>query len=601
MRLRTWTASVAMLLVLATSSLAQQPARVRWIATKDSAGTRVSVSPSGNLLLLETSSGLVVLNPTTGRTLPLNASGKNGAWSHKGDRIAFTEQEPGKEDRNLWSIPVDPATGAARGPAQRVSLTRVPNRAYAVSFSPDDRFVVVGGFDGRIVAVPATGGVERVIVDELFEVMSPFWSSDGSITYIAMEGAGEGRWVRRVSATGGASRRLFRAAFLVGVSVDGTRIAFHSNGWPYQRDGEMLKIADSKGTISSQLYLPATTYWGHLSADGSRYTFASLDVVSSLVQVDVTSGATRELTAATEWYRNPAYSPNGQLISAHRMTETGFHLVILDPSGKVLRAVQTPLPLEKGDPLWSSDNRHLTVASIDGSVAIIDAVTGTVTRTLTPRQSNGNVSWRDDAKALRYVDDESDPSVRIVRELDLDGRVTELSRVPTGTGLIRFARGDSILLDLAARTDYVDIRGGQKRTIYTGAHNAGMVHMSPDGKWLAMSFVRGDETAIKVVPTGGGAERVVSVRGGRTCGIAGVSWHPAGGHLIVGTSEGDCGRWDSTLIPLDGGAQRVVTAGIQDMWDSNSWSLSPDGRVLLTDAEWKWTTRIGVIDLPRPN
>src|SRR5262249_48594979 len=81
------------------------------------------LSPSGHLLAF--------LGSLTGETMlylgdlrteahpPLNPPAKSPCWGPRGDRVFFLSEREGPTD--LWSVAVDPGSGAPRGPARRLT------------------------------------------------------------------------------------------------------------------------------------------------------------------------------------------------------------------------------------------------------------------------------------------------------------------------------------------------------------------------------------------------------------------------------------------------------------------------------------------------
>jgi dipeptidyl aminopeptidase/acylaminoacyl peptidase len=126
----------------------------------------------------------------------------------------------------IWSIPINPATGAATGPAQRVSL----GSGGTPSFSPDGKsiaFVPYAEPSGDEVAVaPATGGAQRTLAKYKDGGISwTSWSDDGKwIVFVHSEGPT--RWAERVPVGGGPSEKLISFPGNVKGLVDGL-IAFY--------------------------------------------------------------------------------------------------------------------------------------------------------------------------------------------------------------------------------------------------------------------------------------------------------------------------------------------------------------------------------------
>ncbi|MBA2527303.1 MAG: PD40 domain-containing protein [Pyrinomonadaceae bacterium] len=175
-------------------------------------------------------------------------------------------------------MPIDSKTGAATGPAQRVSL----REASHLRFSPDGKMVIFTAgprpdstWDVTLVA--ATGGAERVVANYPHRVNSG-WSADGKWLYVKVFGSGStpnshGISIERVPTAGGRSE-LFFPAFsadyqnVVGVSPDG-RVAFYQEnpGWFYY-----LTASGAPGEITVALP-PLDDGWAYdFSLHSMRYT-----------------------------------------------------------------------------------------------------------------------------------------------------------------------------------------------------------------------------------------------------------------------------------------------------------------------------------------
>jgi hypothetical protein len=95
--------------------------------------------------------------------------------------------------------------------------------------------------------------------------------------------------------------------------------------------------------------------------------------------------------------------------------------------------------------------------------------------------------------------------------------------------------------------------------------------ISPDGKWVAASFV-GDRQDIQVLPTGAGATRTLTVAPLER--VANVRWFPDSRRLLLVGREKDR-RPRTYEMSLDGGAPKPLTdEGV------TAAAVSPDGRWL---------------------
>jgi len=142
------------------------------------------------------------------------------AISPAGDRIAYVHaSEDGKTDV-IWVMPIDPKTGTATGPAQRVSTSA----GDWPSFSPDGKLIAFRvdrmSDTWDLAVVPTAGGTERTLAkyDKRFRPVS--WSADGTWIFLFVRAQGETSGsVERVPTAGGRSESLISYPPLVDNTV----------------------------------------------------------------------------------------------------------------------------------------------------------------------------------------------------------------------------------------------------------------------------------------------------------------------------------------------------------------------------------------------
>ena len=98
-----------------------------------------------------------VYSPATRRSRPAGVEGFEMIWAPAGDRLAFVRGNATRWRWQVFSLPVDPTTGRATGPVQRVST----EYGWAPRYSPDGGSLVhMTGLEERdstclIAVVPA--------------------------------------------------------------------------------------------------------------------------------------------------------------------------------------------------------------------------------------------------------------------------------------------------------------------------------------------------------------------------------------------------------------------------------------------------------------
>jgi hypothetical protein len=252
--------------------------------------------PNGNVVLytlhFSKDDGIFAYDLASKRST-LVTRGFNGelGMSRAGDRLGYDHRS-----RYLWTVPISPMTGAATGPAQRLSL----REGDEASFSPDGRFVAYEAFKGPqdvvadgmkdlLVVVPVTGGPERIIAEFPETIHNICWSVDGKWIHVLT-----GRsTVYRVPSAGGRTEKLFAVQGRVEGPLYG-QVVFYRPDAQAVPEGRMAYTTTSG--VTGEFKVPA----GARSSDwtGSIYVTKWLLVktaesasapASAIYELDVTS------------------------------------------------------------------------------------------------------------------------------------------------------------------------------------------------------------------------------------------------------------------------------------------------------------------------
>ena len=219
----------------APQAQAPQP-KVREIATIPGVDVRDAIRmPNGRVILYgryENGTGAIFAYDLPSKRSTLVTRGYDGemSMSRAGDRIAYeSKSEDGKIDL-IWSIPINPTTGVATGPAQRVSK----GEGVEASLSPDGKLIAYEAHENRtgpqtyrhlLAVVPATGGPERVLA-EYDNIATTSWSADGKWIFVLP--GWDMQSIERVPVAGGPSERVIATSGRLEGLIDG-KTAFH---WP---------------------------------------------------------------------------------------------------------------------------------------------------------------------------------------------------------------------------------------------------------------------------------------------------------------------------------------------------------------------------------
>lgn len=137
-------------------------------------------APGTNRIYYVTDKGeLFLYDRVNKRSTPIAPGEVSGfALSPLRDRIAFARHNEDKTESHIWAIPLDPAKGAATGPARRVSVMT----GGFPKFSPDGQQIAFAWHDSSmaaLVVMPASGGAERVLTRMPGQMFRIHWSTDG--------------------------------------------------------------------------------------------------------------------------------------------------------------------------------------------------------------------------------------------------------------------------------------------------------------------------------------------------------------------------------------------------------------------------------------
>jgi len=555
-----------------------------------------ALSPRGNLVAYNTNNELRIWSPATRTsTVVLNGWSESITWSPAGDMISFAHGDDSSPSEQVWTIKLDPATGKALGPAQRVSLSAT--MTYAAQFSPDGKLLAFSRVDpgqrSSLVVVPVGGGTERVLASG-FDVRRLRWAPDGSALYFSAfaDSARRNPVLHRVAASGGAPQVVHDFApqsDAPNTRADARTVTLEQ---PAKGDGRSNLLTDFSGRALATLAYPVYAYIGDWS--GANRVAAVREIhPRGLRVISVADGKSRDVIDSTADVQAATWYDGGRRIAALAFYGGSPALVTMNADGSGMRKVPLTTP-----PHWvASMNNPIGEVSVspDGKYAVylgqrqrslelVELSTGKQ-RTLTRAGRTVTPIWHRDSKSLRYMRIESLPvsnDNRSVRDITLDGaesivRVFPVSQFPNVAWLIdenhvtAFGGGTHTLMPLNGGPDQVTSR--------TPIQGAG--YISPDGRTIALRAgrVRGNEPATKIT-----LESLADLRS-RDVNLPfadmGVMFFSLDNRSIfIRGRESATGPLTVFNVPLDGTAPRAV-ARIDSKERDGAFVMSPDRKSIL--------------------
>ena len=456
-----------------------------------------SFSPDGNYLAYTTNdkgSLDVVIMPVDGgqvrRLAATPADEAQPAWSPDGTRIAFTSAQDrggrlgavaGLNAMSVQGLSADIFVApAAGGPA-----VKLVERGAHPAWSPDGRTIVFqsdrkGHWD--IWAVPSDGGEPRPLTDDDAIDYQPSVSPDGKwIVFASLLQLNQRRALRVMPADGsGPARDLPVPGGMVvspAWSVAGDWIYFASSPTPNAARTSLWRVAFAPAgatpVVQRVTLGEAADTDPVIAGSGRRLAFGRAANAPDLFELDVKSGALRQITATACLDDYPHVSPDGRtlLFFSDRARQTGLFTIGLD--GSDLQPV-TPPGIDSMQARWSPDGRRFAFIrqAPTGSSLVVQPVGELSVTTLVGAKPGIAVQaphWAPDGHAITYTQSEvGHSSVRVV---DLAGAARE---VAAPGGVVMFAA------------------------------------WSPDGRRIAFQREKDGPRAIWVVPAEGGEAKALS-------------------------------------------------------------------------------------------
>ena len=565
--------------------------------------------PNGRVVIYTTGDSIISYDLTGKRgTLLTRGFEGNLRLSTAGDRIAFFRPSEDRKTYFVWGMPIDPATGLAAGPAQRVTVTP----GDTPGFSPDGTllsFGILTGDSNDLAVVPATGGTARTLA-KYRNLRRTSWSADGKSVFV-VQGTGSTSSVDRVPIDGGPAQRLMSFTGIARGLIDGDIAFYHPNADAQAKGRVVYETASgAKGEFRIPIECPEGYWFNWVSACALRGELSATQSLwlrttraSTAYAVNLADGKVRPLVAEASKSRAPLWSPDGRRIALQEMAAGQFGITVMNADGSQRRRYPVSNP-EGRHMRWSPNGQMLAyyVAPGRDTVAVLDLMTGR-TRLLSSVSPNRSIStfiWRPDSRSIVLVKrtTSGDPATEVY-EVPLEGQERKLHDFgttfpPSRQDPVIFI-SDQLMLIGPPDDQLISIADGTARRIPGAERRVSVPGMSGDGErlfWLIRN-ADGSITSGQLVDVAGSSRRTVSV----PFAVSAFPWsqfHPDGRHVIlIGRMPGETVT-KIFLVPLNGDAPRVLTQFTGRVYNMR---MSPDGTTLVYDVEGAPTTTIHELDV----
>lgn len=520
-----------------------------------------AVRATNGMIYVTGDRGIYVVDPRgSSPTLVYNASASDITVSPRGTLLAFVRYDA---EPSIWTLAIDSATGRATGQARRVSI----RSGRAPAFSPDSRYIAFSVLPAndtlvgaRVVRVPAGGGPEEVISREPGYAQSLRWSPDGRWIYYrhgVATASRRKRTLRRVAASGGSAQVLGSVGEFIGLSPDGSRLAYITNMQFHRDTVKTIVIADAHGTEVQRFQLVGSGQpiaWG---ADGellvlqpkTRRSLRRADVVDKVTELlPLRSGERAHLSTDERNVLLESSAPRSALVRFD--VSTGRHdTIVVSPRGDTL--------------LRWVDERFAVRWAQDTAVGILELPAARLTRLEACEAILGI------AAATRVIClGQSRDTLREVLATDLrGGERRRLRNIPFPKQYrpnVVLAGENKLVVTYGGRVMVTDLSDGSLDIVHSAATGgtpaAGVVGVSDDGRWLAFLAESGGslprQQQLHVVSIDGSSRRSVPLPGISISPSAPPAWSSDERFVaVVGESSGGDAI---VLVPLAGDLPVVI-------------------------------------------
>jgi len=616
--IRRYLAAVLAAFIVPVGSRAQGPETFRTIASfTDERIGDPHVSPDGRLILIGSRSQLRVLDVATQRTSKIaDGGGWDFAWSATMDRIAWVRGDADGKGQYVWTMPVDPKTGASRGPAQRVTMglsdypAISPDGKWIAFQAPDSASIGrTGGLAPHHVSiVPVTGGPERLLASFDEKLEGEHWSADSKSLFVP--GSPRGRPHATLSRiyVDGRAPEIIRGdthEWVTGMTADHKHIVVVPARSPVSA-GDSAIVLDTAGREIGRAPLPVGTTAQYDAPIDSALVWVWSKTRRSIEIAH--KGSAPKRVSVGEASESPMWSPDGKLI-AFQVRENGHNvLALMNPDGSGIQLVRDAIVRpDQWGARWSPDSRAIGYVSADWhEFRVLDVASRTSRVVLKdPTRRFGNWTWRPDSKSIAttMIAQQSPPKGSI-DEVTLAGAHRSLfdfgepPMVPTSG--FQFIDGSTVFLRADSAAYVIRLDGGSARrlTSVPPRTRAFGTAVSADRRIIVspmLDEVRGQLDQIEVLSVETGERRLLRVPFRIVIVFQPVFVDNDRALLVFGQRDGDSGNARLFSVPLNGDPPRDV-ADVGNVGNGSA-SASPDGTSTAYTVLAERTTTMLLVDL----
>ncbi|NIR45957.1 MAG: hypothetical protein GWN99_16080 [Gemmatimonadetes bacterium] len=585
----------------------------RWIAFAD---YRTEGDPASDIWIVSADGG----DPTR-----LTSGGWNVApdWFPTSDRIAFSSTEVD----GVMTLPIDPETGAAAGPAQRVTLE---SAAWPALVSPDGQSIAyrVRASEGAemgwaLRVIPAQGGTARTVMRLPGQHYIEFWSRDGEYIYFTRREPeaprGSLEWMR-VSVDDGTMEEVEDAP--TGDASPIVPYLIEADGKDSATGEPLHVITTLDGRPLARVRLPGNAIdlnGVRFAPDGRHIVAVTSNSVSPLHLLPIAGGEARQLGDARSDDMPIGWTADGQRVIYQTQLD-GRVAIMAAPVDGGAAEEYTVLP-EVG---MSSQESPVVVSESGRYIAYVTSVPESELRTLMiARAADGQTRKITDSlyqfRLVGIAGRGGGPSSRDefiylerngerveLRAASFDGPSRLLRTFPStfGTGMrpvIGVAddrvvwtenAGDATAVMLAEGPD-----GAPRELARVPALFADLV-WSPDERWIAGSVFRSEGSGIILLAMTPDGELASEPRFIAVPILVGwdLRWMPDSQALTIMSQSLPSGKTNVWLVPIHEGEEPVA---ITEDETSEFWftQRSPDGRYIAYPAQVQRGSSLWMVDL----